>query len=66
MPVLHQNIFIFKGGLSSLSDGWANYKEKYLMCKIPIKMFKQHAIPNSSLHKVKVYSSKGYRETSQG
>ena len=35
------------------------------MCKIPIKMFKQHAIPNSSLQKVKVYSSKGYRETSQ-
>ena len=23
-------------------------KEKYLMCQVPIKMFKQHATPNSS------------------
>ena len=65
MPVLHQNICIFKGGLSSVSDGWANYKEKYLMFKIPIKMLKQHAIPTSGLQKVKVCSSKGYRKTSQ-
>ena len=35
------------------------------MCQIPIKMLKQHAIPNSSLQNVKIHSSKGWRETSQ-
>ena len=29
------------------------------MCQIPIKMLKQHAIRNSSLHNLKIYSSKG-------
>ena len=29
-----------KAGLSSSYDGWAKYKEKYLMCQIPIKMLK--------------------------
>ena len=28
MSVLHQSMCIFKAGLSSLSDGWAKYKEK--------------------------------------
>ena len=28
MLVLHQSMGIFKTGLSSLSDGWAKYKEK--------------------------------------
>ena len=28
-----------------------NITKKYLMCQIPIKMSKQHAIPNSILHK---------------
>ena len=28
MSVLHQSMRIFKTGLSSLSDGWAKYKEK--------------------------------------
>ena len=42
-----------------------NIKKKYLMCQIPIKMLKQHAIPNSSLHNLKIYSSKGCRKTSQ-
>ena len=42
-----------------------NRKKKYLMCQIPIKMVKQHAIPNSSLHNLKIYSSKGCRKTSQ-
>ena len=41
-----------------------NIKKKYLMCLIPIKMLKQHAFPNSSLHNVKIYSSKGCRKTS--
>ena len=27
ISVLHQSIRIFKAGLSSLSDGWVNYKE---------------------------------------
>ena len=39
-----------------------NIKKKYLMCQIPIKVLKQHAIPNSSLHNLKVYSSKGCRK----
>ena len=33
-----------------------NIKKK-LMCQISIKMLKQHAIPNSSLHNFKIYSS---------
>ena len=28
MSVLHQSMCILKAGLSSLSDGWAKYKEK--------------------------------------
>ena len=42
-----------------------NIKKKYLMCQIPIKMMKQHAIPNSSLHNLKIYSSKGCKKASQ-
>ena len=42
-----------------------NIKIKYLMCQIPIKMLKQHAIPNSSLQNLKIYSSKRWRKTSQ-
>ena len=42
-----------------------NVKKKYLMCQIPIKMLKQHATPNSSLHNLKIYFSKGCRKTSQ-
>ena len=45
MSVLHQSMCIFKAGLSISYDCWAKYKKKYLMCQIPIKMFKQHAIP---------------------
>ena len=40
-------------------------KKKYLMCQIPIKMVKLHATPNSGLHNLKIYSSKGCRKTSQ-
>ena len=40
-------------------------KKKYLMCQIPIKMVKQHAISNSNLHNLNIYSSKGCRKTSQ-
>ena len=64
---LHQRMRIFKAGLSSSYDGWSKYyKEKVpIMCQIPIKMLKQHTIPNSSLHNLRIYSSKGCRETIQ-
>ena len=45
--------------------GKINVKKNYLMCQIPIKMLKQHATSNSSLHNWKIYSSKGCRKTSQ-
>ena len=41
-----------------------NVKKKYLMCQIPIKMLKQHATPNSSLHNLNISISKGCRKTS--
>ena len=39
-----------------------NIKKFYLNCQIPIKMLKQNSIPNSSLNKLKIYSSKGADE----
>ena len=42
-----------------------NIKKKYLVCQIPIKMLKTHAIPNSCLHNLKICSSKLCRKTSQ-
>ena len=42
-----------------------NINKKYLMCQIPVKMVEQHAIPNSSLYNLKIYSSKRCRKTSQ-
>ena len=67
ISVLHQCIFIFKAGLSRLYDGLSKRKKQYLMCQIPVKMVKQHAIaiPKSSLQNLKIYSSKGCRKTSQ-
>ena len=47
---------------SSSYDCWT---AEYLVCQIPIKMLKLHAIPNSSLHNLKIYSSRGCRKTSQ-
>ena len=44
-----------------------NVKKQQLVCQtqmFQIKMFKQHATPNSSLHKLNIYSSKGCRKTS--
>ena len=32
-----------------------NVKKKYLMCQIPIKLLKQEATPNSTLHNSKIY-----------
>ena len=40
-----------------------NIKRKYLLCHIPTKMLKQHAIPNSSWQSLKIYLSKGCRKT---
>ena len=68
MSVLHQRMNIFQSSvLVSQVHMMAgqNVKKKYLMCQIPIKMLKQHATPNSSLHNLKIYSSKGCRKTSQ-
>ena len=65
ISVLHQSMCIFKAELSISSDDWAKYKERYLMYQIPVKMLKQHAIPNSSLHILKIYSPKGCRKTNQ-
>ena len=36
-----------------------NVKKKYLMCPIPIKMLKQEATPNSSLHNLRFIYQKG-------
>ena len=68
MSVLHQSMTIFQSSrLVSQVYMMAgqNVKKKYLMCQIPIKMLKQHATPNSSLHNLKIYSSKEFRKTSQ-
>ena len=68
MSVLHQRLSIFQSSrlvsqVYMLTE--QNVKKKYLMCQIPIKMLRQHETPNSSLHNVKIYSSKGCRKTSQ-
>ena len=68
MSVLHQRMSIFQSSmLVSQVHMMAgqNVKKKYLMCQIPIKMLKQYAIPNLSLHNLKIYSSEGCRKTSQ-
>ena len=68
MSVLHQRMSIFQSSrLVSQVYMMAgqNVKKKYLMCQIPIKMLKQQATLNSSLYNLKIYSSKGCRETSQ-
>ena len=35
------------------------------MCQIPIKMWKQYAIPKSKLQNLKIYSPKGCKKTIQ-
>ena len=68
MSVLHQRMSIFQSSmLVSQVHMMAgqNVKKKYLMCQIPIKMLKQHGTPNSSLHNLMIYSSKGCRKASQ-
>ena len=68
MSVFHQRMSIFQSSiLVSQVHMMAgqNVKKKYLMCQIPIKMLKQEATPNSILHNLKIYLSKGCRKTSQ-
>ena len=67
MSVLHQRMSIFQSSmLVSQVHMMAgqNVKKKYL-CQIPMKMLKQEATSNSSLHNLKVYVSKGCRKTSE-
>ena len=66
MSVLHQRMSIFQSSRLVCKVHMMavqNIKKKYLMCQIPIKMLKQHAMPNSSLHNLKIYSSKGCIKT---
>ena len=67
MSVLLQRMSIFQGWSLKLIWwlGKINAKKKYLMCQIPSKMLKQHATPYSSLHSLKIYSSKRCRKTGQ-
>ena len=67
MSVFHQRMSIsfFNAGLLSSMMSGQNVKKKYLMCQITIKMLKQEATPNSSLHNLKIYLSKRCRKTSQ-
>ena len=62
MSVLHQRTILVSQVPMMAGQ---NVKEKYLMFQIPIKMLKQEATPNSSLHNLKIYLSKGCIQTSQ-
>ena len=68
IPVLYQRMSICHSSmLVSQVHMMAeqNVKKKYLTCQIPIKILKQETIPNSSLHNLQIYLSKGCRKTSQ-
>ena len=52
-------MYIFKTGLSSLSDWWAKYKEKVPDVSDSNQILTQHTIPNTNLQNLKkIYSSK--------
>ena len=53
---------VFNAGLSSSYDGWAKCKEKVPDVSDPNQNVET---TNSSLHNLKIYSSKGCRKTSQ-
>ena len=57
MSVLQQSMNIVQGWYLKFMAG-KNVKKTYLMCQIPIKMLIQHAILNSNLHNLKIYSRK--------
>ena len=46
ISVLHQSLCIFKAGLTSLTDGWAKYKQK-----VPV-------MPDSNQNLETIYNSK--------
>ena len=56
---------MFKAGLSSLSDGWAKYKQKLPDMSDSNQNLETTAIPNSSFQNFKIFSSKGYQRSSQ-
>ena len=60
MSVLQMSVCVSSRLVSRLTR--QNIKKIYLMCQIPIKMLKQHVIPNSSLHNLKIYSPKRCRK----
>ena len=63
MTVLCTKVWAFsKAGLSSSYDGWAKCKEKVPDVSDPNQNVET---TNSSLHNLKIYSSKGCRKTSQ-
>ena len=63
MSVLCTKVWAFsKAGLSSSYDGWAKCKEKVPDVSDPNQNVET---TNSSLHNLKIYSSKGCRKTSQ-
>ena len=63
---MYEHFPVFNAGLSQVHMmAEQNVKKKYLMCQIPMKMLKQEATPNSSLHNEKIYLSKACRKTSQ-
>ena len=68
MSVLHQRRSIFQSSILVSQVHMMvgqNVKKKYLMCQIPIKMLKQEATPNSSLHNLNIHLSKRCRKASQ-
>ena len=68
MSFLHQRMSIFQYSmLVSQVHMMAeqHVKKKYQMYQISIKMLKQEATPNSSLHNLRIYLLKECRKTSQ-
>ena len=68
MSVLHQRMSIYQSSrLVSQFHMMAgqNVRKKYPVCQILIKLLKQEATPNSSLHNLKISLSKGCGKTSQ-
>ena len=68
LQILHQRMSIFRSSrhVSQFHVmAGKNVKKKYPMCQMPIKLLKQEATPNSSLHNLKISLSKRCIKTSQ-
>ena len=61
----HEHFPVFNAGLSSSNDGWTKFKEKVPDLSDPNQNVEKRSHSNSSLHNVKIYLSKGCRNTSQ-